>query len=337
MGIITNGFLIGAKKSAGGINFLKLRGQQVFRNKPQISASYVPTPAQILQRSLQSALTRSLKESSEIQTLIGAGWDRHDRKRTNANEFQRDALRLFTREADSTLSLIGDKESRMNEAATMGYAEYVISRMALGDMPLTKSTFEYPEEAISIEAGVASVNEEGVLSIKQYLGEKYTQDFVNGFAPRLVVLETPGTISLQEFPYTPVTPANVVSIAVAFPRSRNGEIVGWIYSTAVTPDFSYVDPTIPTVATVSVGGVDVTNERAVALNDGDPVKITGTNLANVPISLRIDGNPSAISVSNIVDITARTETELDGTVKPAADGFIVTGVIVGGYELWPKA
>lgn len=232
MGIVTNGFLIGARKSSGGINFLKIRGQQVFRNKPQISKDYVPSAAQVLQRSLQSALTRGIRANDVLQELIASGWDRHVVKYTNANEFQREALRLFTREADGTLSPISEKESRIQAAETAGFAEYVIEQMASGKMSFTKSTWSFPDEAVSVASGVLSAVPAGVESAKQYLGNKYSQDYVNDEPFKAVVLESPGSITSNALPFTPATPGDVVLVAIAAPRVQNGEIVGYLYSNA---------------------------------------------------------------------------------------------------------
>lgn len=237
MGIVSNGFLIGARKSSGGINFLKIRGQQVFRNKPQISKDYVPSSAQVLQRSLQSALTKGIRANDTLQALIASGWDRHVVKYTNANEFQREALRLFTREADGTLSLISEKESRMQAAETAGYAEYVIKQMASGKMPFVKSTWSFPDSAISVVDGALTAVTAGVESAKQYLGSKYSQDFVNDEPFRAIVLTSPGAIADNALPFTPATPENVVLVAIAAPKVQNGEIVGYLYSNAKPLNF----------------------------------------------------------------------------------------------------
>lgn len=337
MGIITNGFLIGAKKSAGGINFLRLKGQQVFRNKPQVSAGYVPTPAQVLQRSLQAELTRSVRENLTLRNLIAYGWDRHHTKRSNANEFQREALRLFTRESDSTLSLIGDKESRMSDAASVGYDNYVISRMAEGAMPLTRSKWEFPFDAFSVNNGVVSLNASGMEAAKQNLGARYSQDFVNDEQFRIVVLELPGSISEEVLPYTPAQASSVVAIAAAAPAVRNGEVVGWVYSTPVTLDFNIVDDGTPRLSTASYNGVDVTTGQAVTAVADALLILTGYNLEYSDMEVHVTESGLWSPITDFFTNVQDTKTLVEAKTGPGLDGATVDGVRQGVTVLWPVA
>lgn len=334
MGIITNGFLIGSKKSAGGINFLRVKGQQIFRNKPQVSANYVPSPAQVLQRSLQSELTRSIRNSEVLRDLIASGWGRHVAKRTNANEFQREALRLFTREADSTLSLISQKESRMETAAGVGYDQYIIQQMASGMMPLTRSKFEFPFEAVSNENGVISRVAEGEDAVKQTLGFKFSQDYVNNVPFQLVVLTAPGAIEKLEMPFTPAEASAVVLVCVAAPAVRNGEVVGWMYSTAVTLDFNIVDDGTPRLSALRYNGTDITTGPAQLVHEDELLQIQGYNLDASQMTLKLQATTNWFPLSDVTTIVQSTETLVEVSIDASIEAEMLEGIRVGATQIW---
>lgn len=232
MGIITNGFLIGSRKSAGGINFLRLKGQQVFRNKPQVSAQYVPSGAQVVQRSLQAALTKAIKADADILMLVSGGWDRHDAKRTNMNEFMRFAARVFTREADGSLSTIADKESRMTAAEAAGYDVYIRQKIATGDLPLTKSSFAFPSALVVRTATGVTLNPDAVNSVKQELGLRFSQDFVNTTPFEVVSISAAGVVSVAELTATEIALSAGTPFAIRAAATRSGSIYRYVISTS---------------------------------------------------------------------------------------------------------
>ena len=74
MGIIVNGFLIGSKKSAGGINFYKRMGKTCFRNKPTLSKDYVPSSAQMLQRNVLKFCGNPADAPENTILMMEGGW-----------------------------------------------------------------------------------------------------------------------------------------------------------------------------------------------------------------------------------------------------------------------
>ena len=334
MGIITNGFLVGSKKSAGGINFLRIKGQQVFRNKPQVSANYVPSHAQILQRSLQSSLTKAIKNNEQLQNLINYGWDRHIIKRTNSNEFQRDALRLFTRNADSSLSLIGDKEDRMAIADSIGYDKYILDRMAAGDIAFTKSKFEFPSEAVYTSGGTAAFLGANVEAIKQMLGNKYSQDYVNSEPFVFVVLESSGTISVMPAPYTPTSAVDVVKVAVAAPAVQNGNIVVWLYSSSVELDFDQVNIPVPTVTDVKLDGSSVFSQKPFTWSSGESVTLTGANIADGDIRMYNSSTSSWLTTPTEITIGSRSATTAALTRASGPVNYEISSIEIGNVVVW---
>lgn len=334
MGIIQNGFLIGAKKSAGGITFARVKGQQTFRNKSQVSANYVPTAAQNLQRSLQASVTTAVRSSRVLLELALSGWNRHPLKRTNENEFIREAVRLFTREGDSSLSLISEKESRMVAAETAGYDTYLIQAMAEGRMPLTKSNFAFPWEAVSVSGGVLSFNEAGVESVKQFLGMKYTQDYVNSVPFRLVVLSSPGSIDVVSAPYTPADPDLVVSVAIAAPRVRNGVVSGYLYSTAMVIDWNAVDPDAATLTSLTLNGTESIENASVTPQNGDTIVLTGANLNAGLITGYGTGMAQVNPLNAMLDITSSSATSITGTVLQPLGEAELNWLEQDGIRIW---
>ena len=99
MGIIVNGFLIGSKKSAGGINFYKRMGKTCFRNKPTLSKDYVPSSAQTLQRNVMKFCGNLAKATENNLILMKGGWGGNKKStgETNYNNIVRALVYGITR------------------------------------------------------------------------------------------------------------------------------------------------------------------------------------------------------------------------------------------------
>lgn len=147
-------------KSAGGINFYKSAGVQVFRNKPTLPEDYVPTQAQLSQRSSYAAARRLIRGSTAMLWLKKCGWNRRPRtgQASPYNLLMRNIVGPSTRSPDGSVlpateianrrSLLASDPTRyfnhycaLSETwlPTMNASEYEVNQDGTGYFVLSRS------------------------------------------------------------------------------------------------------------------------------------------------------------------------------------------------------
>lgn len=233
MGIIQSGFLISAKKSAGGINFYQAGGQTRFRNKPQVSKSYVPSSAQVLQRNVVAAVGRWLSGSAVNRQLIAALWGGGGKTpaMSNFSNIVRFFVRQITR--DSSGLAVSSFTAAVNLDRFVADPGSEVSSWQL----LSRSSFPPINESVLIPeaGGGASLSYTLVAEYKALLAATVSREFDNDIPPMVAVQNSQNLQSSSDFAVVSdidsvelVVGGNVV--ALLFPRasiSDANEVTGW--------------------------------------------------------------------------------------------------------------
>lgn len=241
MGIIVNGFLIGSKKSAGGINFYKRMGKTCFRNKPTLSKDYVPSSAQMLQRDVMKFCGNLAKATENNLILMKGGWGGNKKStgETNYNNIVRALVYGITRDyRTGEIVTSGDAAANLENAKTMG-GKYFAT-----EMPLTRSVYkEFPLSGITMKTATAAPKlDTGMVSeYKNYLAANFSREYLNDIAPRIVVFPSDsqtGGLDLCQIVEQGGTVAKPATsfVAVAFAResiASMGKAIDWAISEAV--------------------------------------------------------------------------------------------------------
>lgn len=240
MAIISNGFLISARKSAGGLNLYKRKGVQCLRNKPVRNPGYQASAAQAQQNTVFSLVTAFKASVAGMDALIRGGWGEavKGKGRTSFNNWSSAVLSAITRSEDGRL-LRGDAR-----ATSIAAFETNPGKVFRDRCPLTKSMYpnvgEGATAAIATGDGatgvVITIPEAVIVAWKQQLPTSYqnaadvSKDIVYVTSDALV-----DTITAPFFTATPASADGTITVTVPNAVVAAGDVLKVAYGAAPAP------------------------------------------------------------------------------------------------------